>query len=162
MSAGDVRHEVEVTHETSIDERPREELEREAERARARLMSTLDVLDRRRHDLLDVRARVKDHELAIVGGAAAVALLVCGAIGAAIHDAVQRRRHPSRKNRERIKALAGLWKHPDRAVRAQERSFGGEALRKVAMAVLSTVATQLASRLVKRALAETERASTAT
>ena len=144
MSADDDRIEVHG------EEKTREELEREAERTRARLLETLDVLDRRRHDLLDVRKQVEDHFAPVASAIAIAVLFLGGAIGVAIHDAIDRRRH---KGRARVRALARLWQHPDRALRVEEKSFAGELGRKVLMTALSVVATQVTSHFVKQALA---------
>ena len=132
------------------DELSRENLEREAERVRARLMSTLDVLDRRRHDALDVKAQVQRHMVPVASVAAAIVLLAGGAIGLSIYRATDRRRH---KSRERVRAFWRIWKNPERTASYEPRSVLTAALRKALVAAASMVAVELTKRAV-RAMAE--------
>ena len=131
------------------DELSRENLEREAERVRARLMSTLDVLDRRRHDALDLKAQVERHLIPVASVAAGLVLLAGGAVALSIYRAVDRRRH---KSRERVRAFWRIWKNPERTASYEPRSVLAEAVRKALVAAASMVAVELAKRAV-RALA---------
>jgi hypothetical protein len=128
------------------DELTRENLEREAERVRARLMSTLDVLDRRRHDALDVRAQVQRHVVPVAAVGAGLVLLVGGAIGLSSYRAIDRRRH---KSRERVRAFWRIWKNPERTGSYEPRSVLSAALRKALVAAASMVAVELTKRAVR-------------
>jgi hypothetical protein len=128
----------------------REALENEAERARARLLTTLDVLDRRRHDALDVRHQVETHIVPIVSVGAVVAVSAAGAVAIAIYRSVDAKTH---RPRERVRAFTRLWRHPERAGRVASRSLFGEVARKVVLAVASMIAVELAKRYVHRIMA---------
>jgi hypothetical protein len=128
------------------DELTRENLEREAERVRARLMSTLDVLDRRRHDVLDVKAQVQRHLVPVAAVGAGLVILAGGALGLSIYRATDRRRH---KSRERVRAFWRIWKNPERTASYEPRSVVTQALRKALVAAASMVAVEITKRAVR-------------
>ncbi len=131
-----------VTH----DEPTRETLEREAERAKARLLTTLHALDRRRHDAMDVTAQVKRHVVPAAALAAGVLFLVGGAVALSVHRAHERRRH---RGRERLRALQRVWNHPERTAAYEPRSVLVEAARKALVATASLIAVELAKRVAR-------------
>jgi len=125
----------------------REALEREAGQARARLLHRIDVLERRRHEVMDVKHQVETH---IVPVAASGAIVVAGAgavLALVINHAIDSRRH---RGRERMRAFQRIWQHPERAGRYQPRSAFAEIGRKVLVAAASFVAVELTKRGVRR------------
>jgi hypothetical protein len=111
------------------------ELEHRADQTRARLLGTIDALDRRRRELLDLKLQIRRHAgdvLAAFGGL----LIGIGATAAVV--LFRQRQHERRRRRERLQALVRLWKHPERI--ATGPSPLGSALRLVLVA-LATMAT---------------------
>jgi hypothetical protein len=89
----------------------RAELERQADLARARLLGTLDAIDKRRHELFDVRMQLRRHGAQIRFGAAAVLTAAFLASGL---RALSTQRRRDRMGRERLRAAGRLWRHPER------------------------------------------------
>jgi cell division ATPase FtsA len=133
------------------EEDTRAELEREAERARARLLSTLDVLDRRRHDAFDVKLQVHKHLGAVASVAAGIVVVAGGAVAISAIRASSRRRH---KGRARMQAFARMWRNPERAAKYQPRSVMGEVMRKAVIAAAALVAVEVAKRVMRAAVVE--------
>ena len=123
----------------------RAELEREADRTRERLMHRLDVLDKRRHELFDIRVQLKKHADQIKFGGAAV-LSMAVAVTALRFYAAQRRREKIRE--ERWLALRRLWTHPER-VAQRRRSLATTVALNVAVAVTTFIAAEGGWRLVE-------------
>jgi hypothetical protein len=120
---------------TNHNGKSRDDLAREANQVRTKLLRTVEQLDQRRHDALDVRRQVQQHvrQLTIAAGVTMVAL--AGAVALLVHritTAAERRR------RYRWRFAREVWRHPDRAMRAERRSFLGEVTRSVLLTVVST------------------------
>ena len=115
----------------------RDELAREANQVRTKLLRTVEQLDRRRHEALDLRAQLQRHvrQLAVVGGA--IFLGTCAVMVVVVHrmsSATQRRR------RNRWTLAKRMWWHPERALRADRRtSFLGALLRPVLLALANAL-----------------------
>ena len=126
----------------------RHSLEAQADEVRAQLATTLERLERKRHDLVhlaDVPAQIEEHAVPIAAGAA-VALVVAGAL---VSWAVVRVVHaPERRRHERIEALRRAWQHPERVGR-QRVGFVSGLVRKVATGLVTTLAMQLAKRALQ-------------
>lgn len=123
--------------------RPPREIEREIEHLRLRLDHSLAELDRRRHELMDVRLQMRRHP-AIFAGAGAVVVLLLGGVGFAIYRSRKREELPQKARRLRIAV--------GRAVDEPEKVARGEApvWEKIVAAVGVTIATSLAKKLVER------------
>jgi hypothetical protein len=125
----------------------REDLTQEAFEVRSKLLHTVEELDQRRRGAADFRVQFERHarDFAMVGGvvlavtASAVALLV--GRGA---TAVDRRR------RNRWRLAKRLWQKPERAMRAERRSFFGEIARSLLLAIVTTAVTLPARRAVAK------------
>ncbi len=125
--------------------KPRQELAREANEVRSRLLRTVERLDQRRHDTFDLRIQLERHvrQVAVVGALLVVA--TAGAVALVVHriaTAAQRRR------RDRWRLARRAWRHPERAMRGERRSFFGELARSVLLGVATTALTQPARRAV--------------
>jgi hypothetical protein len=137
------------------DEEKRELLERSANRTRARLLDTIEALDQRRHEVMDVRGQlerqVEAHmkPLAVVGGL--VVTTLGSVLGISIYWAATRR---ERLRRERWSALRRLWEHPERIARKDppKGSMAWSIGRKVLTATLTYVALEATKRMVRTAL----------
>jgi hypothetical protein len=137
-------------------ETEREELESRADYVRSRLMTTLGELDRRRHEIFDVRLQLRRHarELALVG--AGLGLVALSGILTAVNA---RRIRRANMQRARFRALVRFWEHPDRiASRAKEKPFYLRVLEKVAMSVVTVAIGQLTHRIAKALPEPTPRA----
>ncbi len=134
----------------------RDELAREANQVRSKLLRTVEELDRRRHEVLDVRAQLQAHvrQLALFGGLLLVA--TAGAVAAVVHrisTAAQRRR------RNRWRLAKRVWRYPERTLRSERRSFFGELARSILLASASAAVTLPVRRAVTLFLEAGERGS---
>lgn len=118
----------------------REILTRKANVARSRLEGTLEQLDRKRHTVTDVPAKLRRHGAPIAAIAAGVAVALAG--GGVIYRAVNRPRR--RLGSERLRALKRIWDHPERV--AQGGSMWREIGRKIFIGGVSFLAVQLVKR----------------
>src|SRR5207249_196310 len=99
------------------------ELEHRADVARARLLGTLDELDRRRHELFDWKLQLRRHSgevLGTLGGIVAGVALTAGIVAYRVSSRERRLR------RERWHAFDRLWRHPER-VAARQTMLGAAA-----------------------------------
>ena len=126
--------------------KPEAEIEREIENVRMRLDKSLAELDRRRHELMDVKLQVRKHPQAVLIAGGIVVLLV----GAGWLAARSSRREPEPVKRMRRFRLASsrMMEHPERVARATPL------WEKIAASVGTTIAVALTKRLLDRALAD--------
>jgi hypothetical protein len=128
----------------------RDELAREANQVRTKLLRTVEQLDRRRHEALDLRVQLQRHvrQLTVVGGA--ILLGTCAAmvlVFQRVSTATERRR------RNRWRLAKRVWWHPERALRADRRtSFLGALLRPLLLALANALVILPARRWVMRML----------
>jgi hypothetical protein len=129
-----------------------------ANEARSRLLHTIDQLDRRRHEALDLRLQLQRHFLQLVLTGAVLFLATVGAVvlvGQYIAGATRRRR------RDRWRLARRVWLHPDRALRSEQpsllRAFGQSLL----LAILGAAVTQPARRFAAALVTTPSSASTA-
>lgn len=129
------------------------EIESEIEHLRSRLDLSLSELDRRRHELLDVRLQIRRHPeaLAVAGG---VALLLIGGVAYSIARS-HRREEPMQKARRFRIAVGRAAENPQRVVRS-EAGIG----EKILAAIATTVAVALTKKLIERAINATPRPRT--
>ena len=106
-------------------------------------------LDRRRHELLDVKLQVRRHPGVVIVAAGAAALLLGGLVGMAIRKRRQQAR-PTTRVREARRALARLLDHPERV--AAEPNVAIKIATAAGVAAGSAVARRLAQRFVSRAV----------
>ena len=119
-------------------------LETEIENVRKRLDKSLSELDRRRHELTDVRLQLRKHpEVLMI--AAGVAALVVGGIALSIYRS-RRRRLPVQQAERVQMAMDRAVEHPERVARG--RPSVGE---KVLASVATTVAVALAKKMIDKA-----------
>ncbi|TMB09304.1 MAG: hypothetical protein E6J66_14980 [Deltaproteobacteria bacterium] len=120
------------------------EIESDIEHLRRRLDRSLAELDRRRHELTDVKLQMRKHPVAFIG-AGAVLVLMLGGVGYAVYRSRKRQELPAKAKRLRI-AIG-------RAVDAPEKVARGEppVWEKIAAAVGTTIAVSLTKKLIDRA-----------
>ena len=120
------------------------EIESDIEHLRTRLDRSLAELDRRRHELTDVKLQMRKHPAAFIG-AGAVLILMLGGVGYAVYRSRKRQELPAKAKRLRI-AIG-------RAVDAPEKVARGEppVWEKIAAAVGTTIAVSLTKKLIDRA-----------
>lgn len=123
-----------------------DELVERVESARARLDTLVSELDQRRHVVTNLKHQMRQHPLAVIGGA----LAVLGLAGAITAFAVARARH----NRElgvRARRLAAAFgriaRRPDKVARS-EPNIGKKVLSAAATTLASLAVQQLGKRLL--------------
>jgi hypothetical protein len=115
------------------DGKSRDDLAREANRVRSQLMRTVERLDRRRHEALDASQRVQQYarQLVRLGGSVLLGAATACAVSFVVHRSSahgrrllrERRRRDRRRDRRAL--VKRFWTHPERAMRAQRRAWGG-------------------------------------
>jgi len=132
-----------------------EALQRDIDRLRGELANTVGELDRRRHDLLDVRAQLRRHPLPIA--LLAVALLAVAGGGIALGVMQRRRKQRLGARLERLQeALGRMVAKPNRV--ATDQGVG----RKIVAAAGAAAASLTAKKLVGRAFRQQPKESAAT
>ncbi len=127
----------------SAEPRPPREIERDIEHLRVRLDHSLAELDRRRHELTDVRLQMQRHPGVFIGaGVLVVAML--GGVGYAIYRSRKRQELPQKARRLRI-AIGRAVDKPQYVARGEPPIW-----EKIVAAVGVTVATSLAKKMVER------------
>jgi len=114
------------------------QLEEEIEALRGDLGELVSELDRRRHELLDVRLHLRRHPVAAGVAGASLALVLGGSV-AAILSARERQRRPVARARRLGRAVSRMIDAPDRV--ARDPSVGEK--------VLAAAGAAAASLLVK-------------
>jgi hypothetical protein len=122
-----------------------EEVVGEIDVLRSELGGLVAELDRRRHEAFDVRLQASRHPVVAAGVAAALALVVGGAIAIAVRNA-RRNRRPTTRARDVRAALSRLAEHPRRV--AAEPSVAVKLVTAALVAILTTVAKRLAEKAV--------------
>ena len=116
-----------------------------ANRARARLLETVDAIDRKGHDALNVGLQVRKHAEPIALGGGAIVLTIAAGVGLVAYRIATRR---ERLRHERFSMLRRMWQHPERAARREPTSFFGQLARSVALGLLGAVVLIPAKRLL--------------
>jgi hypothetical protein len=120
------------------------ELETEITEVRSRLDRSLAELDRRRHELTDVRLQVRRHPLvAVVAGATVVALL--GGVAYAVWASRQRNK-PISKARRLKHALSRMIDEPQKVAKSEPT-----VPEKILAAAGTAAATMLVKKMMERA-----------
>lgn len=121
----------------------RDQLESEANVARERLARTLEVLDRRRHEAVDIRLQLRRHRrgLVIAGG---VTIVTAGGVTVTAVLLRRARARAEAKPRSLVEMLRRVWRGPERVARTEPRGFLRELGRKLALGTLSWIALELA------------------
>jgi hypothetical protein len=125
-----------------------EELHEAADQARARLLDTVVRLEQRERKVVDVTKQVahsaRRFSLPVVG------LVAVGITALVVHGLAFRKRP---RARDRWRLLETFWRHPDRELRAERRSFGVEVLRS-SLLTLATSALAIPLRHAVRTLGD--------
>jgi hypothetical protein len=131
-------------HAKEQPERPARELESDITEIRSRLDRSLAELDRRRHELTDVRLQVKRHPLVAVA-ASATLLAIAGGVAYAVWAARQRER-PMSKARRLKHALSRMIDEPHKVAKSEP-----SVPEKILAAAGAAAATMLVKKMVERA-----------
>ena len=126
----------------------------EIEVLRGDIGSLVAELDRRRHEMFDLRLQAKRHPVVVIAAAATAALVLGGVLAVAVRSRRERHR-PSARAREVRDALARLLDHPDRV--AAETSLTDKILGAAGIAAGTTLAKRLVARMVTPTPVRTER-----
>jgi len=127
----------------------REELTRQANLVRSKLLRTVEVLDQRRHDAVDLKLQLQRHvrQVAVVAGIALV--LTAAAVAVAVYRISTA---PERRRRNRRRLAGQMWRRPDLVIRSSRRTgrpFAVELLRSVLLGVASSLVLLPARRSIK-------------
>ena len=114
----------------------REDLLRQSQETRNKLVRTVERLDERRHDTFDVRRQLERHlkHFALAGG-----LLIVGAAATSAFVMYRLMTSGRRRRSARLRLAKGVWRHPDRGLRAQRGSFVSEVARSLAFTLTTSV-----------------------
>jgi hypothetical protein len=123
---------------------PREQLQKQADRTRSRLLSTVDELDRRRGEWASVMDRAKRAAIPVAVGAG---ILVLAAAGAFVWGLSRLRRPVSRFAR-----MAGLVSAFRTAKQPQRSSYAMQIAGKALLSALSFALTMVGRRIASQAL----------
>ena len=119
------------------------EIEHDIEHLRTRLDHSLAELDRRRHELTDIRLQMRKHPAVFIGAGAVVALML-GGVGFAIWRSHKREQIPQKARRLRI-AFGRAVDKPEKVARGDAPVW-----EKVLGAVGTTIAVSLTKKLIER------------
>jgi hypothetical protein len=131
-----------------VEAKPPREIEREIEHLRTRLDRSLAELDRRRHELTDLKLQMRKHPQVFIGAGAAVALLL-GGIGFAVWRSRKREELPNRVRRIRM-AFGRAIDEPEKVARGEAPAW-----EKILAAVGTTIAVSVTKKLLERAWSST-------
>jgi hypothetical protein len=130
----------------------RETLVRQADDVRTKLMRTVEQLDQRRHRLQGLRADMTEQvkRVAVTAG-----LVLLAAVGAAAYTVERLAGAAARRRRTRWRLAKDAWNNPSASLktlrgnmRPERRSFFGEVIRSLLLAIVTTAVTIPARRTV--------------
>jgi hypothetical protein len=127
----------------------REDLTRQANLVRSKLLRTVEVLDQRRHDAVDLKLQLQRHVRQVVVVAGIALVLTAVAVGFAVHRISTA---PDRRRRNRRRLARQMWRRPDLVMRSSRRTgrpFAVELLRSVLLGVASSLVLLPARRSIK-------------
>jgi hypothetical protein len=128
--------------------RPPREIEHDIEHLRTRLDRSLAELDRRRHELMDVRLQMRKHPRVFIG-AGAVVVLMLGGVAFAVYRSRKREELPQKARRLRI-AVGRAVDEPHKVARGEAPVW-----EKIVAAVGTTIAVNLTKKMIDRAWSST-------
>lgn len=128
------------------ENKPPREIEREIEHLRTRLDRSLAELDRRRHELTDVKLQMRKHPQVFIG-AGAVVVLMLGGVAFAVWRSRKREELPQKARRFRV-ALGRAVDKPEKVARGEAPAW-----EKIVAAVGTTIAVSVTKKLLERAWA---------
>jgi hypothetical protein len=137
-----------VNENGKAETRAPREIERDIEHLRSRLDKSLAELDRRRHELTDVRLQMQRHPGVFIGAGAAVALMI-GGVAFAVWRSRKREELPQKAKRLRI-AVGRAVDDPKKVARGDAPVW-----EKIVAAVGTTIAVNLTKKLIDRAWSST-------
>jgi hypothetical protein len=134
----------------SHDGKLRDELVHQADAVRDRLIHTVSLLDQRRHEALDLRYQLRRHVKRVVAMGFLVVLATAGAVVLVTHRISTA---AARRRRDRWRLARTIWRDPARALRAERGPIHEEALRGVAVSLVTMILTTPARSVVRELLA---------
>jgi hypothetical protein len=120
----------------SINGKTRDEIAHEADLVRARLLRTVEQLDQKRHNAVDIRRQLREHTAQLAVFAGLLLAAAAGTVAIAVHRMAT---SAERRRRQRWLLAKRMWRHPDRELRAERGSFGAEVLRSILLTVTTTL-----------------------
>jgi hypothetical protein len=127
----------------------REELTRQANLIKSKLLRTVEVLDQRRHEAVDLKLQLQRHVRQIVAVAGVALVVTSLAVALAVHRISTA---PERRRRNRRLLVGQMWRRPDlvmRSARRKGRPVGVELLRSILLGLASTLVLLPARRGIK-------------
>lgn len=117
----------------------REDLARQANQVRSKLLHTVEVLDQRRHDALDLKLQLQRHVRQVLALTGLALVLTAGAVALAVYRVST---SDQRRRRDRRLLARQVWTRPGRVLRGsrrQGRPFVVELFRSVLLGVASSL-----------------------
>jgi hypothetical protein len=138
----------------NLNGRSRDELAREANVARSKLLRTVEQLDRKRQEVLDLRHQVRSHigMLVVVSG-----LLLVATGGAAVISVKRIATAAARRRHQRWTLARHAWNRPGNVLRAERLSFPLEVTRSVLLALATSLLSVPVRRLAQALASERKR-----
>ncbi len=118
-----------------------EQLEERAQESRSRLLRTVDEIDRRRHELMDLAIQARKVLVPVAIATGVVVLAMGAAIGYVVRSA---RRSGPYGTYARVAAGRRAWTHPERVAAPGQSSL----VRRIGSAAVTAAVSMLASALV--------------
>jgi hypothetical protein len=132
----------------------RDDLARQANQVRSKLLRTVEVLDQRRHEALDLKLQLQRHVRQVVALAGVALVFTAGVVAFAVHRFSTA---PERRRRNRRRLARQMWSRPDLVLRSSRRRgwpVAVELLRSVALGLATTLVLFPARRRIKLLLEE--------
>jgi hypothetical protein len=134
----------------SHDGELRDDLAHQADAVRDRLIRTVSLLDQRRHEALDLRYQLRRHVKRVVAMGLLVVAATAGALVLVTHRIATA---AARRRRDRWRLARSVWRDPARALRAERGPIYEEALRSVALSLVTMILTTPARGVLKELMA---------
>ena len=127
----------------------RDDIARQANLVRSKLMRTVEVLDQRRHEAVDLKLQLQRHVRQVVALAAIAVVLTTAGLAFVMHRIATA---PERRRSNRRRLARQMWRRPDLVVRSARRTgrpFAVELLRSVLLGLATTLVLLPARRGMK-------------
>jgi hypothetical protein len=114
-------------------------------------MRTVEQLDRRRHEALDVGLQLRRHLRQVAAAGAVLLVVATGSVAMIVHRMAT---SAERRRRARWRLAGRFWRHPEKALRSERRPWWAELGRSVFLSLATTAIVRPAREVGLRLWAE--------